>query len=128
MPGMKERLGGEIKGHNGTTQPALCLPSPVSPYLLQKGTWWWGEFGEDSELENRVSGPRWLGDSMISPVINSWFSDPGVVSQVPKGRKLLCLKELGEIHEPISTCKDPCLGWRAGLSFGQDEGKETPLL
>lgn len=65
---------------------------------------------------------------MISPVINSWFCDPSVVSQVPKGRKSLCLKELGEIHEPISSYKDPCLGWRAGLPFGQDEGKETPLL
>lgn len=91
-------------GHNGTTQPALCLPSPVSPHLLQKGTWVGEGLGRVVNWRKQCERSRWLGASMISPVINSWFCDPSVVSQVPKGRKSLCLKELGEIHEPISSC------------------------
>lgn len=53
-------------GHNGTIQPALCLPSPASPYLLQKGTLGGVGGGERSELENSVSVPVAGGFSDLS--------------------------------------------------------------
>lgn len=102
----------------------LCAFSHHIPLPAAK-RYVWG-LGGGSELEDRESSPRWLGASTVSLI--TWLCDPNVVSKAPKRRKVLCVNELGEIHEPVPTCKALCFGWRFGLPSGQAEGKEILLL
>lgn len=91
---------------NGTPQPALCLPSPASPQLLQKVVGHGGgqPTGGQSEWSGWLEGSCGLSSSLVLR--------PQCGLTGSKGEEVaLCERAGGQgkrIHEPVATCKDPC--------------------